>query len=36
MSRGYTHGIDEAISAIDAATAKTKRLGISHPKTMPT
>jgi len=31
-----THGIDEANSAIDAATVRTKRLGINHPKTMPT
>jgi hypothetical protein len=28
--------MDEAISAIEAATLKTKRLGISHPKTIPT
>jgi hypothetical protein len=31
-----THGIDEAISAIEAAIVRTKRLGINQPKTMPT
>ena len=31
-----THGIDDANSAIDAAMVMTNKLGISHPKTMPT
>jgi len=31
-----THGIDDASSAIDAAMVMTNKLGISHPKTMPT
>lgn len=32
----HAHGMDDAISAIDAATVKTKRQGMSQPKTMPT
>jgi hypothetical protein len=32
----HAHGIDEAISAIEAATVITKRHGINQPKTIPT
>lgn len=31
-----TYGMDDAISAMEAAMVMTKRLGINHPKTMPT
>jgi hypothetical protein len=35
-AKGRTYGIDDASSAIEAATVMTNRLGISQPNTMPT
>lgn len=31
-----TYGMEDASSAMEAATVMTKREGMSHPKTMPT